>query len=247
MKNYNINNNKNEQNKIKNISGGNNKNKKSKNNLKRQINLSENNIKLTKENDDSNDNNLDYKEDMYFMDSVLANSLEYYDSFQPEIIDIISKTEYIEIVHSNNSNDTYILYDKNDNVIIKSRIEHLAIYIPNTNIWKWSWSVPFIKHTNTFISRKILEYAFSLDETKEIFLKSTLTNSNIDIDNSYQIDIYLALSSFLSKKPFILKMYLIPNDPQEKNSNRYQFRKFLENPEKNKYISTYVFLIDWNK
>ncbi len=249
MKNSNIND-KNEQKKfkIKSIYGGGDNNKINDDNLKKHINLTNKNVDKNVDNIDNNINNniddIDKKDNSY---SVLTNSLEYYDSFQPEIINIISKIEYIDIIHNNTSNDTYILYDVNNNEILKSRIEHLAIYVPNTQIWKWSWSIPFIKQSNTFISRKILEYAFSLDKNKEIFLKSTLTNSNIDIDNTYQIDIYLALSSFLSKNPFILKMYLIPNDPEETNPNRYFFRKFLEKTDKNKYISAYVFLIDWKK
>jgi hypothetical protein len=195
--------------------------------------------------------------------SLLRNSLEYYDTYQPKIQEILDKIDYIKIIDGININDTYIFYDSNHNEIFKSRIETLSIFIPQTQTWKWSWSVPFAKFTNTHISRKILEYAFTLNTTTDLILKSTLVDSNIKISNQYQIDIYLALSAMLSKKPFVLKLYLVPmfenkiifdNTETSSKSNLlstnpneqiYYYKKIIDNPEKNNFISIYSLIIDW--
>ena len=195
--------------------------------------------------------------------SIIKDSLDYYDKYQPEVRKILSKIEYIKINIGYNINDEYIFYDYNDKIILKSKIETLAIYIPQTKTWKWSWSVPFAKYKNTLISREILKYAFTLDTDNDLFLKSTLVNSKIIIKNNYQFDIYLALSALLSKKPFILRMYLIPdeeiinvtnkskiddiNNNNNKNfKNIYEFKKILSIPDRKNYISVFLLILDWN-
>jgi len=216
-------------------------------------NIKENLIK------NNNEQNINYKEnndDTDIIDPIIRNSLEYYDANQPKIQEILDKIEYIEIINNGNITDQFIFYDVNNNVILKSRYEVLSIYTPLNNIWKWSWSIPTAKSKNTFISRKILEYAFSLNSETDYLLKSILINSKINILNKNQLDIYLALSAMLSKKPFILRIYLIPfekKDESDENSNnndpnitKYFYKKIINNPEKKNYISLYTFIIDWN-
>jgi hypothetical protein len=157
-----------------------------------------NNIELNNISKDSNESINSYEELNYF-NPVIRNSLEYYDSFQPKIQKILNKIEYIKVINGINVNDEYVFYDSNDKPFFKSKIEMLGMFIPQDNSWKWSWSIPFAKYQNTLISRKILEYAFTLDSSTDLHLKSTLINSKLIISNQYQIDIYLALASMLSK------------------------------------------------
>ena len=194
------------------------------------------------------------------IDPIIRSSLEYYDENQPKIQEILDRIEYIKIINGVNISDKYIFYDSNHNVILSSRIETLAIYTPQNNIWKWSWSVPFAKYTNTLISRKILDYAFTLNTTTDFLLKSTLINSKIIITNQYQMDIYLAISSMLSKKPFIFRSYLFPYVDEDINNNNgnklsnnnlnpeniYYYKKIINQPDKHNYISIFCFIIDWN-
>lgn len=178
-----------------------------------------------------------------YFSPIIKNSLEYYDLHQPKIQEILNKIEYIKIINNTNINDEYIFYDTNDKQIFKSRIETLGMFIPQDSCWKWSWSIPFAKYHNTLISRKILEYAFTLDSETDLHFKSTLVNSKLIISNQYQIDIYLSLASMLSKKPFILKMYLYPDKLEEEQI--YNYKKIINKPDKNEFISVYVMLIDW--
>ena len=194
------------------------------------------------------------------IDPIIKNSLEYYDQHQPKIQEILNKLEYIEIVNNGNITDQFIFYDSDDNVILKSRYEVLSIYVPQNNIWKWSWSLPTASIKNTFISRKILEYAFTLNPETDYLLKSTLINSKILIENSNQLDIYIGLSAMLSKKPFIFKIYMVPIDQKDLNDkksnnndnknnnikNLYYYKKIINNNERNNYIALYTFILDWN-
>lgn len=100
-----------------------------------------------------------------------------------------------------------------------------------------------------------MEYAFTLDPETDYLLKSTLINSNINILNNNQLDIYLALSAKLSKKPFIFRLYNIPYDnKKDKNNindknvsdNIYYYKKIINNPKKNKFMSIYAIILDWD-
>jgi hypothetical protein len=195
---------------------------------------------------------------------IIKSSLDFYDKYQPKIQKILNEINYIKIIDNNNINDEYVFYDSDNKKIFSSKIETLSIFIPQTSTWKWSWSIPFAKYKNTLISREILNYAFTLNSENDLFLKSTLVNSKIIIKNDYQLDIYLSLSALLSKKTFILKIYLLPplesdefndsnnyNDSSNNSSNNspnkyvYHYKKILENPNTKNYISVYVLLVDW--
>ena len=192
-------------------------------------------------NNDKNDNK---NNNMNYFNPMIKNSLEYYDSFQPQIQKILDKIEYIKVINGINVNDEYIFYDSNDKEFFKSRIEVLGMFVPQDNSWKWSWAVPFAKYQNTLISRKILEYAFTLNSVSDLHLKSILINSKLIITNKYQIDIYLALASMLSKKPFILKLYLYPPD-EGADTDIIYYKRILNNSDRKKFISVYVLVIDW--
>ena len=194
------------------------------------------------------DTNLDNSEEdeTNNFNPIIKNSLEYYDSFQPKIQEILNKIEYIKIINGVNINDEYIFYEQNGKQFFKSRIETLGMFIPQDNSWKWSWAIPIAKYQNTLISRKILEYAFTLNSLSDLYLKSTLINSKLLIKNQYQIDIYLALASMLSKKPFILKLYLYPQLQVNVTEEIYYYKETINKTDKDKFISLYVMVIDWN-
>jgi hypothetical protein len=174
----------------------------------------------------------------------IKSSLEYYDSYQPKINELVNKIHYIRFINNKNITDEIIFFDKNKKEIFKSSYEILAAYIPHYHAWKWSWSLPSTEKKKSFISRKILEYAFDLDNKKDYLLKSTLINSKIKIINDLQLDIYKAISASLSKKPFILKIFSIPLTLEE-DLEYYPFKKINEDSESIKYVTLYLFILDY--
>lgn len=228
------------------------------NNRKKIINNNQKDNDLSKnENNDlskNENNNLSKNENNDSIYTFIRDAIDFYDKFQPKIQNIINQIEYIKIIDGNNINDEFIFYDINDKEILRSKIETISIFIPQTKIWKWAWSVPFIKYSNTIISRRILDYAFTLNNSTDLILKSTLINSNIIINNQYQIDIYLALSAKLSKMPFIFQFYFYPYSHNENENNNenikstekiYYHKKIVNQSDKNKFISAFLFIVDW--
>ena len=150
------------------------------------------------------------------LDPVIRNSLEAYDRHQFKIKNFISKVKFVKFIENNNSTNQIIFFDKNKKKLFESSYEVMGIYLPQNNMWKWAWSIPSFPNKHTFMSRKILEYAFNLDPVKEYMLRSELINSKISVINDIQLDIHVALSSYISKNPFIFRWYsLLPESDSD--------------------------------
>jgi len=154
------------------------------------------------------------------LDPIIRDSLESYDINQMKYNKIINKIKFIEFKNNENvlDQDYIIFYDKNYNKIHESSYQIFGIYMPQTQMWKWSWAIPSILKKHTYISRKILEYAFDLDVSQYI-LKSELINSKIKIENDLQLDIHTALSSYIAKQPFVFKWYNRYSNGEEENED----------------------------
>jgi hypothetical protein len=150
--------------------------------------------------------------------------------------------------------DDIIFYDENEKILLESSYEIMGIHLPKSQTWKWSWSVPTIHKKYTYISRKILEYAFNLDPVRELSLRANLINSKIKIINNLQLDIHIALSSYIGKQPLIFKFYN-KLDTIRKQENKSQDSKDIlfkyvaddENEENEEnYMVIYLFILDYS-
>ncbi len=153
------------------------------------------------------------------VDTSIKDALEYYDNNCDKYNNFLNKIKFIKFVNNNNQTDGIIFLDENKKELLVSSYEILGIYLPKQHLWKWSWSIPAWHKKYTFISRKILEYAFNLDYSKEHLLRSKLINSKIKIINNLQLDIHIALSSYIGKQPLIFKYYNVVDDNDDENSN----------------------------
>lgn len=141
------------------------------------------------------------------IDSTIRDSLEFYDKNREKYRDFFNKIKFVKFVDNNNTIDDIIFYDENKNIILESSYEIMSVFLPKTHMWKWSWAIPTIPKKYTFVSRKILEYAFNLDHIKELPLRANFTNSKIKIMNNLQLDIHIAISSYIGKQPLVFKFY----------------------------------------
>ena len=141
------------------------------------------------------------------IDSTIRDSLDFYDNNQEKYSIFFNKVKFIKFIDNNNIIDDIIFYDENKKILLESSYEIMGVFLPKSHVWKWSWSIPTIHKKYTFISRKILEYAFNLDHKTELPLRSDLINSKIKILNDLQLDIHIALSSYVGKQPLIFKFY----------------------------------------
>jgi hypothetical protein len=132
------------------------------------------------------------------LNQFLNTVLEYYDDQTQKYYNDI-KNHNIKI----NENTNEITF--NENKIYKYE---LLGYFDNINkIWVWGWILPQYNTNETKIARNLLEYGLKLEPetniSEHLLIKSLLVNSKILIDTSTQLDIYLAIFSYLSRDRFL--------------------------------------------
>ena len=136
---------------------------------------------------------------------IISKALEYYDkNLETNKINIFDKSDNYKITNDKDDNNIIIFY-KNKKEIFKYKFEKIGKYDKNSNTWFWSWADPYNDKKDNSISRKILNYGLDLDSSQTL-LKSTLITSRFKVFNETQINIKVALSSYLSKNPIIFSI-----------------------------------------
>lgn len=170
---------------------------------------------------------------------LIKNALEYYDKNKDKYHNKFKDVKYIstEVSDKDTEQTVKYFYDENFKLLFKSRCEYIGIYDEKYNIWSWAWSISFLKKNETNIIRKVLTYGTELDP-KSSFLKSELILSRFKISNKIQLDIHLAIVSYLAKKTLIF--------PQN-YSTKIIDNKYIDITDKESSISKlYLFLLDDN-
>jgi len=170
---------------------------------------------------------------------IIAQSLEYYDNNNNNYKKLKDKITYINIIKT--SNDNFIeFYDENKKLLKKSKYEILGTYNYPGNIWTWGWSVALLNKRLANTSKKIFNYGFDLDENN-VFIRNELITSRFKITNPIQLDIHIAIGSYLSKKDFIFsykqyssnilkKSYEVIDDIEVLNiKKKYENKPYIEN------------------
>jgi hypothetical protein len=185
------------------------------------------------------------------MNNIIKSALEYYDKNQEQILKLLKDVYFLKFGNHNDRVKYIIFYDKDKKKIFESSYQFAGIYISKKKTWKWAWSLAYSNKENTFISRKVLDYAFNLDTVTELELRSRLLNSNIKIINENQIDINLAIISYISKIPFILKLPYINNTfkktEYKQHGDLYEYQGFFLEDQKNidNSVMLYWFMVDY--
>ncbi len=160
------------------------------------------------------------------LSTIINNALIYYDK---------QNIEYDNYIKSDN-----ITVERETNKIIFNEInskefkyEFLGIFDNTTNIWIWAWLVPEFMFNETNISRKLLNYGLKISPTpinkldnEQLYLKTQMVNSRFLLYDDFQLDLHLAISSYLAKDSFKFI---------------YSKRKYL-NKDKSKYITVYYLI-----
>jgi hypothetical protein len=198
---------------------------------------------------------------------VVRNSLEFYDKNKKKYENFFNKIYFIEMEYNDSDIEHNIikLYDKNRKLLLKSRFEQLGIYIKAANTWIWAWALAYHKKNSTNISRHLWKYGIDL-ELENSTLKTELINSRFNITHEFQLSIHIAIASYLSKIPMILKhrfypdLYLAKNDEIRKNNTSHHklyyfnyddiFQKYKDDDnaiDEETFNLNYYFLLDYNK
>ena len=144
---------------------------------------------------------------------IISEALIQYDLAQPVIKYLIKNARHEGIKTTNDIERTKFKFiDKNtDEVLVDTEVEILAIFYDKFNVWSWAWAYTGLTNAENYLSKEILLYALKL-ESELSYLKSILTRSRGEIKDITQVDINLAIGSFIIKKPYIYPyIYTIDN------------------------------------
>ncbi len=162
------------------------------------------------------------------LSTLIDKALNYYDKHN---------IEYDKYIKSDN-----IILERDNNIIRfpdveenkEFKYEFLGIFDNTTNIWMWAWLVPEFMYNETNIVRKLMNYGLKISPTptnrlnnEKLYLKTQMVNGRFLLYDEFQLDLHLAISSYLAKDNFKFIYYK---------------KKYL-NKEKTKYITVYYLII----
>jgi len=151
----------------------------------------------------------DNVEIQHFKDTIV-NSLEHFDRNFEKNKKLFTHVKYYKIVPNENDLEHNVIYFYNSDKeeIYKSRYEVLGLYNNDVKIWAWAWSLPYLTKNNSYISRKILNYGLNISPDE--LIKAELITSRFRISSLIQLDIYVALASYISKYSLIHRLVFKP-------------------------------------
>lgn len=154
--------------------------------------------------------------------NLIESALDYYDNVVSDFDEIIKDKNIVSYDLVDKKKDVernvMYLYNEKGEMVYESKWETLGFYINKYKLWTWAWANPIYNKNNTFLSRKILEYGFNLDPNVDYFLKTELVTPRFIINNDIQLDIHLALASYLLKKKiFPYKVVINTDETTEEN------------------------------
>jgi hypothetical protein len=159
---------------------------------------------------------------MSYIDTV-NKALYYYDNNTQNNEQIFKDVEhkYTHNIYSYFESDRHIvqLFDKHKKLLNEYEYEYIGFYYSEYKLWAWAWSIPYLDKKSTIISRRILNYGLNLDKD-DFQLKLELTTSRFIVTDPIQLDIHVALASYLSKQPIIYPYYSY----NDETSNGYVIR-----------------------
>ena len=171
--------------------------------------------------------------------NLIPLALEYFDNNNQNLEDFINKIDSKKTETIKNKKDMeknkILFFDKNSKKLLESEYEVIGIFYKKYNTWIWSWAIPGLSKNQVLTSRKLLDYALDIDLNQDNnkqfeYIKSELVTSRSKINSKLQLDIYLALVSYLSKKKFI-----------------YKQRFYINTDDSNDYIDYFLFIINEDK
>ena len=164
--------------------------------------------------------------------NIIPIALEYYDKNMELYGDKFDNVKYYKIERFADESvfDAVIFLDAQKEVLFKSRFNIIGSYNPIIKSWHWAWSNSDLKRKYTTIARKIINYGMEIENNKS--LHSELTTSVYHIQNSIQLDIHIAIASYLAKKPLIVKLYVYEKK-DKKSQELYLFHPVKEDLDNN--------------
>lgn len=175
---------------------------------------------------------------------IINTSIAYYDSNQEKYKKIKKKIRFVKQRKSEKTkleNLNLVFYDEHMNELFESRVEIIGKYYNTLNTWIWGWALSGINKYLTNTIRKVFLYGTDIDlnnDNANIVLRNELITSRFKIDDIVQLEIHCALSSYLSKNPFIFGWKEINFKPNETTEIKGEYDDFETD------VTYYTFILD---
>ena len=131
------------------------------------------------------------------LNQFIKRALEYYDNQKLKYYDFIKNQDVTFNINENKINFHF------DDDSISKEFQILGYFDNQNNIWLWGWLLNDLSFNTTKTCRFLLEYGLKLEPSsntsEHFFIKSLLVNSRIQVDEDSQLDINLAIYSYLAK------------------------------------------------
>ena len=145
---------------------------------------------------------------------IIATALEEYDKSKKFMKQLRKKTLY-QVINPTNPETQRTVYKFLDRYTTKhlfsSEGELLALYYKKFDIWSWPWANTNLSNGETYYSKQLIKHAINLGSELS-YIKSILITSRGLIKHPYQIDINLAISSYIIKHNYILVKKIVINE-----------------------------------
>jgi hypothetical protein len=146
---------------------------------------------------------------------IVQNALKKYDDYNEKYSKLLKDIDEIKFsMHKEEMDHNIIKMYKKGKLIYALRFEILGVYANKYKVWTWAWSNPIFKKNSVRISKQILKYGLDLNDDK-LFLKAELTTSRFRVTDPIQLDLHVAIASYLSKKPHVYKFIYHPDKKLE--------------------------------
>ena len=143
--------------------------------------------------------------------NLVKDSFDYYDSNYDEFESFLNGIDEIQIwnIQDDEMTPNEILFLQGESKIHKSPYQIIGMYTTGSNSWIWAWASPTLEKKDTYIIAKVLNYGIQLNPSKNMFLKTELITSRFIITNMIQLELHIAIGSYLAKVPFIIGIYKV--------------------------------------
>ena len=175
--------------------------------------------------------------------NIIKNSLKYFDKNNKKNEKFIHQVKSMEFEYfeSDMKRNKITLFDKDKKALHVSRYERIGLYINKYGIWTWAWSDPLQKKNATYLSRKLLEYGFNQDEGA---IKTGLITSRSRITNLIQLEINLALASYLTKNSMLFSFVEHISFDGKKVINKFIPHSIMKDIDNDNVIIHFIYLLD---
>jgi hypothetical protein len=132
----------------------------------------------------------------------VRESIEYVDKLYEENKNVFEELySYAKYKFSDDKKITF--YNNNNDKIVEYNYEVLGKYNYNENVWVWGWSIPYLNKEKINISKNILLYGINIQKPQ--YIKDILITSHNKLTNEIQLEIFLSIGLYLSKKKIYYK------------------------------------------